>query len=66
MHYLPIRKETSVFLQVWCVEKRDVVNCEYSIGELIVNIGGLRRHLLPTAAPRFTEKKAFSIKVKIG
>lgn len=44
-----IREETSVFLQVCCAKERDVVNRE-CVGELIVNIGGLRRHLLPTAA----------------
>ena len=43
-----IRAETSVFLQVCCAEERDVLNRE-CVGELIVNIGGLRRHLLPTA-----------------
>lgn len=43
-----IREETSVFLQVCCAKERDVMNRE-CVGELIVNIGGLRRHLLPTA-----------------
>lgn len=51
-----IRAETSVFLQVCCAEERDVVNWEY-VGELIVNIGGLRRHLLPTAGLPIIEKK---------
>jgi hypothetical protein len=48
-----IRAETSVFLQVCCAEERGVLNRE-CVGELIVNIGGLRRHLLPTApSPRW-------------
>lgn len=42
-----IREETSVFLQVCRAKERDVVNRE-CVGELIVNIGGLRRRLLPT------------------
>lgn len=38
-----IRAETSVFLQVCLAEERDVLNRGMCVGELIVNIGGLRR-----------------------
>lgn len=44
-----IREENGVFLQVCCAEECDVGNRECA-GELIVNIGGLRRHLLRTVA----------------
>lgn len=44
-----IRAKTRVFLQVCCAEERGVFSAE-CVGELIVNIGGLRRHLLPTAS----------------
>lgn len=46
-----IREENGVFLQVCCAEERDVGNRE-CVGELIVNIGGLRRHLLATVSGR--------------
>lgn len=46
-----IREENGVFLQVCCAQERDVGNRE-CVGELIVNIGGLRRHLLATVPSR--------------
>lgn len=35
------------------------------MGELIVNIGGLRRHLLPTAGLPFTEKESSLLRCKL-
>lgn len=46
-----IREENGVFLQVCCAQERGVGNRE-CVGELIVNIGGLRRHLLATVLLR--------------